>query len=68
VTNTEKLLAAASPEVRTLALQLLDEASAPMHPRELERALCRGGFTRSKARPIVNALKHLPIIAIGSEQ
>jgi hypothetical protein len=59
-------LRAAPPEVRDLALALMDELSAPMHPREIERALCRSGFTRSKARPIVNALKHLPIVAIGA--
>jgi hypothetical protein len=59
-------LRAASPEVRDLALALMDELSAPMHPREIERALCSNGFTRSKARPIVNALKHLPIVAIGA--
>jgi hypothetical protein len=59
-------LRAASPEVRDLALALMDDLSAPMHPREIERALCRNGFTRSKARPIVNALKRLPIVAIGA--
>lgn len=59
-------LASASPEVRKLALALLDRISAPMHPREIERALCTSGYTRSQARPIVRALKHLPIIAIGA--
>lgn len=54
--------------VRQRVLELLDEMSTPMHPREIERALCRVGFTRSQARPIVNALKRLPIIAIGSGQ
>lgn len=51
--------------VRRYVLELLDQMSAPMHPREIERALCRAGFTRAEARPIVNALKRLPIIAIG---
>lgn len=55
-------------KVRRRVLELLDEMSAPMHPREIERALCRAGFTRSQARPIVNALKSLPIIAIGGGQ
>lgn len=59
-------LRAAPPEVREAALALMDELSAPMHPREIERALCRAGFSRSKARPIVNVLKHLPIVAIGA--
>lgn len=58
-------LQAARPEVRTAVLELLDEMSKPMHPREIERALCRSGFTRSEARPIVKVLKHLPIVAIG---
>jgi endonuclease III len=65
VTTADKLKAA-SPEVRQAALALMDELSAPMHPREIERALCRAGLSRSKARPIVNVLKHLPIIAIGA--
>jgi hypothetical protein len=65
MTSLEKLKAA-WPEVRTAVLELLDELSAPMHPREIERALCRSGMTRSKARPLVNVLKHLPIIAIGA--
>lgn len=52
-------------KVRKRVLELLDEMSAPLHPREIENALCRAGFTRSQARPIVNALKVLPIIAIG---
>jgi hypothetical protein len=64
VTRLEKLQAA-PPEVRAAVTELLDEISAPMMPREIEAALCRNGFSRSKARPIVNALKHLPIIAIG---
>lgn len=58
-------LQAHPPEVRAAALELLDELSAPMHPRDIEKALCRAGFTRSQARPVVKVLKHLPIIAIG---
>ncbi len=54
--------------VRRLVLDLLDQMSAPMHPREIERALCRSGYTRSQARPIVKVLKTLPIIAIGAGQ
>lgn len=54
--------------VRKLVLDLLDQISAPMHPREIERALCRAGYTRSEAKPLVKALKHLPIIAIGGGQ
>lgn len=59
-------LAAASPEVRAHVLALLGEISVPMQPRTIERALCRAGFSRGQARPIVAALKVLPIIAIGA--
>jgi DNA-binding IclR family transcriptional regulator len=59
-------LEAASPQVRAAVLELLDQLSAPMHPSEIERALCRAGMSRSKARPIVNVLKQLPIVAIGA--
>lgn len=52
--------------VRMRVLELLDQMSAPMTARELERALCRAGFTRSQARPIVMSLKALPVIAIGA--
>ncbi len=55
-------------QVRARILELLDEISAPLHPREIERALCRAGYSRSQARPIVKALKVLPIIAIGGGQ
>ena len=55
-------------KTRQRVLELLDEMSAPMHAREIEHALCRAGFTRSQARPIVRALKALPIIAIGGGQ
>jgi hypothetical protein len=65
MTALEKLRAA-PPDVREAALALMDELTAPMRPREIERALCGAGMTRSKARPIVMALKHLPIVAIGA--
>lgn len=63
--TAQERLAAALPEVRGQVLALLDEISAPMHPRTIERALCEAGFSRSNARPIINALKRLPLIAIG---
>ena len=65
MTRLEKLQAA-PPEVRAAVAELLDEISAPMTAREIEAALCRNGFTRSKARPIVNVLKKLPLVAIGA--
>lgn len=67
MTGLEKLRAA-SPEVRSVVLTLLDELSKPMSPRELEKALCRSGMSRSVARPVVNVLKHLPVVLIGAGQ
>lgn len=64
MTAFEKL-EAASPDVRRAALELLDEISAPMDARSIDRALMHAGFTRGKAREITKVLKHLPIIAIG---
>lgn len=58
-------LAYETPQVRRRVLELLDDITAPMHPRQIERALCSAGYTRSQARPIVKALKVLPIIAMG---
>jgi hypothetical protein len=52
--------------VRQRVLELLDEMTAPMHPREIEAALFDAGFTRSERRRIVQVLKRLPIIAIGA--
>lgn len=67
MTRLEKLQAS-PPEVRAAVLELLDELSAPMSAREIEAALCRNGFKRSNARPVVNVLKRLPLIAIGGSR
>ncbi len=64
--TVQERLQAHPPEVRAAALELLDDISAPMHPRDIEKALCRAGFTRSQAKPLVKVLKNLPIIAMGS--
>lgn len=54
-------------QVRRRVIELLDEMSAPMHPREIEQALlATGKFTRTERRKIVMALKHLPILAMGA--
>lgn len=63
MTPLEKLRAA-PPAVRTAALQLLDEVSAPLGPRELDRAFQDEGFTRSEARRFTRALKHLHVVAL----
>lgn len=53
--------------VRAHVMALLDEMSAPMTARQIEEALIdAGGWTRAERRRIVNALKVLPIIAIGA--
>lgn len=56
-------LRAASPEVRDLALALLDELSRPMTVRELDYALAED-FTRTERRRILRALKGFDIIAV----
>lgn len=59
-------LDAAPHHVRAHVLALLDEMSAPLSPRQIERALRSDGLTRSEARRIVHALKGVAIIAIGA--
>ena len=58
-------LQAEPPRVRVHVLALLDEMSAPMHPRQIEHALRDAGLTRSEARRLIWALKGIDIIAIG---
>lgn len=59
-------LEAAPHHVRKQVLALLDEMSAPMTARQIEHALQNvGGLTRSERRKVIQALKRLPIIAIG---
>lgn len=60
-------LMAENHKTRRLVLQILDELSRPMSRREIEDALlAAGGFTRSERRRLAQALKPLPIIAIGA--
>lgn len=52
--------------VRRRVIEVLDELSAPMTARQIDKALLvAGGWTRSERRRIVKALKVLPIVAIG---
>lgn len=54
-------------KTRQRVLELLDEISAPMTARQIEGALIEsGGWTRAERKRIVNALKVLPIVAIGA--
>ncbi len=57
-------LRALPPHVRAPALEALDEISAPLGPRELDRAFQNVGFSRGDARKFTLALKHLNVIAI----
>ena len=57
-------IVAAPPEVRAAALALLDEVSAPLNARELDRAFQNEGFSRSEARRMTLALKHLHVVAL----
>jgi hypothetical protein len=68
MTALDKLLAA-PPDVRTAALALLDEVSAPINARELDRAFqTEGGFSRREARRLTLALKHLYVVALVPKQ
>jgi hypothetical protein len=57
-------LIAAPADVRQAALALLDELSAPLEPRALERALQTGGLTRSQARRAMHALRGVHVVAL----
>lgn len=63
--NALEKLRAAPPEVRAVALSMLDELSGPMSPRELDRAFADAGMSRAQARRATSALKHLNIIAVA---
>ncbi|MBW4330041.1 hypothetical protein KY084_04030 [Stakelama sp. CBK3Z-3] len=62
MTAQERL--AAAPPVRAHVLELLDEISSPMNARELDSAFQGEGFTRSQARRMTLALKHLYVVAL----
>lgn len=63
MTRLDKLAAAPSP-VREQVLALLDDMSEPMNARDLDRAFQDEGFSRSEARRMTRALKHLFVIAL----
>ena len=59
-------LEAAPHRVKMEVLALLDEMTAPLTSRQIERALRdAGGWTRAERKRIVLALKALPIVAVG---
>ncbi|WP_298018253.1 hypothetical protein [uncultured Parasphingopyxis sp.] len=53
---------------RALAIELLDEVSRPMSPRDLDRAFMDAGFTRTKAREMTKSLKGFNVIALVPDQ
>jgi hypothetical protein len=56
-------------KVRQRVLEILDEMSVPMSRQQIEDALLTaGGFSRAERRKLAQALKCLPIIAIGAGQ
>ena len=57
-------LISAPADVRGAALALLDELSAPLEPRALERQLQNGGLTRSQARRAMHALRSVHVVAL----
>ena len=58
-------LQAASPEVRSLALALLDQVSAPLTNRQLTSAFRAQGFGPLEARRLTRSLRRIDIIAVA---
>jgi hypothetical protein len=50
--------------IRDAALALVDELTAPVSPRAIDRALQDQGFTRSEARRVTLVLKKFHIVAL----
>lgn len=57
-------LRALPPHVRAPALEVLDQLTIPLSPRDLDRAFQDAGFSRGEARKFTVALKHLRVIAM----
>ena len=54
--------------VKALALAFLDEVSAPLTPREIERALRDYGVSKSQRAVLASALHRLNIIAVTPKE
>ncbi|MFL0412933.1 hypothetical protein [uncultured Sphingomonas sp.] len=52
------------PHVRAPVLELLDQISTPLGPRELDRAIQDAGYSRGEARRVTKVLKTLNVIAV----
>lgn len=50
--------------IRAQVVELLDEISRPLSPRELDEAFRLAGFSRSQRKAHTRALKGLSIIAV----
>ena len=57
-------LRALPPIVRTPALEVLDQLTKPITPRQLDQAFKDAGFARSEARRMTLALKRLNVVAL----
>lgn len=66
--NADEALRAAPANVRSAALALLDEVSAPLTERQLATAFRAQGYRRSEARKLARGLRNLDIIAIAGRQ
>lgn len=63
--NALDTLRAAPPAVRSAALSLLDEVSAPWTERQIANALRANGFGLLEAKRIARALRKLEIITVA---
>ncbi len=52
------------PHVRGPALEMLDQLTTPLSPRELDRAIQNQGFTRTQAKAVTLVLKRLQVVAL----
>ncbi len=60
----QQRLRALPPHVRQPALEILDQLTRPLSPREIDRAIQNEGFTRSEARRVSLVLKRLQVVAL----
>ena len=51
-------------DVRAIALAFLDEVSAPLTVRQIERALRKHGVSKSQSAILASAIRHFDIIAV----
>lgn len=57
-------LSALPPHIRQPALEVLDQLTTPLTPRDLDRAIQNEGFTRAEAKKVTRVLKRLHVVAL----